>query len=153
MRARRAAAYRAYWEHMPLARARKPEGPDLQLYRRFTWGKLVDVQRARRAAVPLRPAGSCLQRDASGYCAEDLDPARTMLGAEQRDWLLEELASTKARWNILAQQTAFAPFEQRGRRRAASLRRRADNWDGYVAERQRILDWVVEHETPRTSWC
>ena len=38
---RRAAAYRAYWEHMPLARARKPEGPDLQLYRRFTWGQMA----------------------------------------------------------------------------------------------------------------
>src|SRR5215210_2451900 len=34
VRTRRAAAYRAYWEHMPLARARKPKGPDLPLYRR-----------------------------------------------------------------------------------------------------------------------
>ena len=28
---RRAAAYQAFWEHMPLSRARKPVGPDLQL--------------------------------------------------------------------------------------------------------------------------
>src|SRR5215204_6315813 len=39
VRARRAAAYRAFWEHMPLARHRKPGGPDLQLYRRFTWAR------------------------------------------------------------------------------------------------------------------
>ena len=39
--ARRAAAYRAYWEHMPLRRSRKPEGPSFQLYRRFHWGDLV----------------------------------------------------------------------------------------------------------------
>ena len=39
--ARRIAAYRAYWEHMPLSRARKPVGPDLQLYRRFTWGSIA----------------------------------------------------------------------------------------------------------------
>jgi alkaline phosphatase D len=24
----------------------------------------------------------------------------------------------------------------------------ADNWEGYVAERQAIIDWAVEHETP-----
>ena len=93
VRARRAAAYRAYWEHMPLARARKPEGPDLQLYRRFHWGKLATFNvldgRQYRSDQPQ----TCLRRrDASGYCVEDLEPRRTMLGAEQREWLLEDLA-------------------------------------------------------------
>jgi alkaline phosphatase D len=39
--ARRAAAYQAYWEHMPLRRARRPRGPFLDLYRRFAWGNLA----------------------------------------------------------------------------------------------------------------
>src|SRR5699024_8969488 len=34
---RRAAAYQAYWEHMPLRRFRKPVDTDLPLYRRFEY--------------------------------------------------------------------------------------------------------------------
>jgi alkaline phosphatase D len=147
--ARRAAAYRAYWEHMPLRRIRKPEGPNFQLYRRFHWGDLVtfnvlDGRQYRSDQV--RPVCTPAQRTTSGYCAGVLDPGRTMLGAEQRDWLLEELATTTARWNVLAQQTAFSPFDT-----DTSPARRGfgegDNWDGYVAERQLLLDWMVEKRT------
>ena len=58
------------------ARARaSPRGPDLELYRRFRWGKHGDVQRARRAPVPLRPARrlrATTSATGSGYC-----PARS----------------------------------------------------------------------------
>ena len=91
---------------------------------------------------------TCLRRDASGYCVENLEPWRTMLGAEQRDWLLEDLATTKARWNILAQQTAFAPLNNAAAGAPPRFTAGADNWEGYVAERQAIIDWAVEHETP-----
>jgi alkaline phosphatase D len=148
VRARRAAAYRAYWEHMPLARARKPDGPDLQLYRRFHWGKLATFTvldgRQYRSDQPL----ACTdQRDPSGYCADDLNTERTMLGAEQHGWLLEELASTKARWNVLAQQTGFAPFNRATDAISRNFGVGADSWDGYVAERQQILDWIVAQGT------
>ena len=146
--ARRAAAYRAYWEHMPLARARKPEGPDLQLYRRFRWGQMATFNvldgRQYRSDQP----ATCLQRDPSGYCVEQLEPGRTMLGTEQREWLFEDLANTKARWNVLAQQTAFAPLNGAGTFPPRFSGANADNWEGYVAERQQIIDWAVEHETP-----
>ena len=146
--ARRAAAYRAYWEHMPLSRARKPVGPDLQLYRRFNWGSIatfnvLDGRQYRSdQAVCADPA-----RDPEGYCPGTRTPERTMLGAEQRDWLLDELATTRAHWNVLAQQTAFAPFD---RRLGAAPRNmgEGDNWDGYVAERQLLLDSMVERRTP-----
>ena len=87
------------------------------------------------------------QRTPSGYCPGVLEPGRTMLGAEQRDWLLEELATTTARWNVLANQTAFAPFDNDP---STTLRGfgAGDNWDGYVAERQAILDWMVAKRTP-----
>jgi alkaline phosphatase D len=148
-RARRAAAYMAYWEHMPLSRARKPQGPDLQLYRRFHWGKLATFNvldgRQYRSDQPLPCTHA--QRDVAGYCPSDLDAGRTMLGAEQRDWLLEELATTKARWNVLAQQTGFAPFNRQTPVLPRNFGTEADNWDGYVAERQRLLDWMAEHGT------
>ena len=145
---RRAAAYRAYWEHMPLSRARKPVGPDLQLYRRFRWGQMATFNVLDGRQYRSDQNTTCRQRDPSGYCVEHLDPSRTMLGAEQRDWLFEDMASTKARWNILAQQTAFAPLNGTEASPPRFSGVGADNWEGYVAERQRIIDWAVEHQTP-----
>jgi alkaline phosphatase D len=147
-RLRRAAAYQAYWEHMPLSRARKPVGPDLDLYRRFAWGSLATLNALDGRQYRSDQPAACTpdQRDPSGYCPGALDPARTKLGAEQRTWLLDELATTSARWNVLAQQTAFAPWDRDpGPGRDFGV---GDNWDGYVAERQQILDWIVERRTP-----
>src|SRR5262245_33638064 len=41
--ARRAAAYQAYYEHMPLRATARPKGPDLLLYRRIDWGRLATI--------------------------------------------------------------------------------------------------------------
>ena len=71
-----------------------------------------------------------------------------MLGAEQLDWLLEDLATTKRQWNVIAQQTAFGPNNRQTATRPRNFGTEADNWDGYVAERQTILDWIVEQQTP-----
>jgi alkaline phosphatase D len=148
VRARRAAAYRAYWEHMPLARSRKPEGPDLQLYRRFTWGQMATFNVLDGRQYRSDQFERCSRRDPSGYCIEALEEGRTMLGAQQRDWLLEDMATTKARWNILAQQTAFAPLNGGMAFPPRISGANADNWEGYVAERQQIIDWAVERRTP-----
>ena len=145
--ARRAAAYRAFWEHMPLSRARKPVGPDLQLYRRFTWGSIATFNVLDGRQYRSDQADCAAPRDADGFCQGAPAPERTMLGAEQRAWLLQELASTRAHWNVLAQQTAFAPFD-RNRGVAPRNMGEGDNWDGYVAERQLLLDWMVGHRTP-----
>jgi alkaline phosphatase D len=147
--ARRAAAYRAYWEHMPLRRSRKPDGAFFQLYRRFHWGDLAtfNVLDGRQYRSDQPKACTTAERDASGYCRDDLNPERTMLGTEQRGWLLEDLATTKARWNVLAQQTGFAPFNRETAVLPRNFGVEADSWDGYVAERQTILDWMVEHGT------
>ena len=103
---------------------------------------MLDGRQYRSDQIP----GACSPVDFSGYCAGVLQPDRTMLGAEQREWLFRDLATTKARWNVIAQQTAFAP------RNTATDGSRAfagrDNWDGYVAERQQILDWLVSRRTP-----
>jgi alkaline phosphatase D len=139
---RRAAAYLAYWEHSPLARSRKPVGPDMNLYRRMHWGRLatfhvIDTRQYRDDQIT-----QCTQADrtdANGrYCPGQVDPNRTILGAEQRDWLLKGLAEAPADgWNVLANQVGFAPQDD-----LAGERRRffVDPWDGYVMDRQKILD-------------
>ena len=66
---RRAAAYQAYYEHMPLRRRSVPSGPAIQLYRQFAYGKLASffvldtrqysqrpaVRRRTESAVPASP--------------------------------------------------------------------------------------------------
>jgi alkaline phosphatase D len=146
--ARRAAAYQAYWEHMPLRRASRPSGPDLQLYRRYRWGDLAtfNVLDTRQYRSDQPAACTPDQADESGYCPEALDPARTMLGAEQREWLFDDLARSRARWNVLAQQTALAPYDRDPSPDSRTFGA-GDNWDGYVAERQQLLDWIGARRT------
>jgi alkaline phosphatase D len=143
---RRAAAYQAYWEHAPLSRARKPVGKDMGLYRREPWGELatfhvLDTRQYRdkqpvTCTVPAPDPGTA-------YCPTQLDPAKTILGAAQRDWLLEGLGGTAA-WNILANQVGFAPqitLDGQSRKQFGLT----DSWDGYVADRQRVLSFLKEH--------
>jgi alkaline phosphatase D len=147
---RRAAAYLAYWEHAPLARARKPVGKDMNLYRRASWGSLVTFHvldtRQHRSDQIIQCAAA--ERDpVSGYCPTALDDTRGILGAEQRGWLFEGLAASGASWNVLANQVAFAPHD-----RDSGLGRlfTPDKWDGYVADRQRVLDFLAEQRLTNT---
>jgi alkaline phosphatase D len=145
--ARRAAAYQAYWEHMPLPRSRKPRGPYEDLYRRASWGRLATFNvldgRQYRSDQPL--AGS--PKQPSGYTQSALDPARTMLGADQLKWLQRDLYTTYSTWNVLANQVAFAPYDRDPALNAREFGA-GDNWDGYVADRQRIIDTLVAGRTP-----
>ena len=144
---RRAAAYLAYWEHSPLSRSRKPVGKDMNLYRRARWGELatfhvLDTRQYRSDQMLAQCTAA--ERGPSGYCPVQLDPARSLLGAEQRDWLFEGLAAAPASgWNVLANQVGFAPQANflAGRRCF-----NADSWDGYVADRQRVLDFLKQND-------
>jgi alkaline phosphatase D len=151
--ARRAAAYLAYWEHAPLSRSRKPVGKDMNLYRRAHWGDLVTFHvldtRQYRDDQMERQCTLAERDPVSGYCPVQLDPARTILGAEQRNWLFEGLAAAPADgWNVLANQVGFAAqdtFLNDTRRRFSP-----DPWDGYVADRQRVLDFLKDNDVKNT---
>ncbi len=41
---RRANAYQAYYEHMPLRKSAIPRGPDMKLYRKVNFGKLLEIR-------------------------------------------------------------------------------------------------------------
>lgn len=60
-----------------------------------------------------------------------------MTGAEQERWLLDGLRESRARWDILAQQVFFAGVELRD---GPGTGVNPDAWDGYVANRNRIVD-------------
>ncbi|MGI5152520.1 alkaline phosphatase D family protein [Plantactinospora sp. CA-294935] len=137
---RRANGYQAYHEHLPLRPEQRPDGPDMLLYRRFDFGRL-----ARFSVLDTRQYRSdqALGDGRKEPTGEVFDPTRTMTGPEQERWLLDGLRRSKARWNVIAQQTIMAAFDyDLGPGRIVNL----DQWDGYPPARSRILDFVARHQ-------
>jgi alkaline phosphatase D len=142
-RRRRAAGYRAYWEHLPLRRSSRPRGPAARLYRRLRFGDLAELAvldtRQYRDDQPCAANGVGRSQVVTG-CQERLDPERSLLGSEQRRWLLAGLDRSRARWNVIAQQLLMAELDvQPGPGRAYG----SDGWDGYAGERARLLGFLA----------
>jgi alkaline phosphatase D len=72
-------------------------------------------------------------------CRERLDPGRTLLGTEQRRWLLAGLDRSRARWNVVAQQLLMAELDLQP---GPGLAYGSDGWDGYAGDRARILRFL-----------
>jgi alkaline phosphatase D len=141
--ARRAAAYQAYYEHMPLRRAAIPFGPHMRLFARVGYGGLVDFHvlddrqhRSHQVCPAPGRGGARVVED----CAARLDPTLTLLGDVQERWLAASLERSRARWNVLAQQTLMAQLD---RKPGAGHSFWTDGWDGYPAARRRLLDFLA----------
>jgi alkaline phosphatase D len=132
-RTRRAAAWRAYLEWMPVR-----ENPDFapRLHRTFRFGGLADlVMLDARSRRDLQVAPDDLTGTA--------DPRRTMLGAAQEAWLTDQLRESQRAetpWRLVGQQVMFARMTPQGQKV-----RNADSWDGYQGARERVLD-LLEQE-------
>ena len=139
---RRAAAYQVYFESMPLRRRAQPVGPDMLLYRALNWGRLAQFQfldnRQHRSPRPCIPASAGAGKPIPD-CGERRSTDRSMLGSPQERWLLETLSHSRARWNVLAQQTLFAPAQGRDPDNPAEVSYSSDGWDGAPASRDRII--------------
>jgi alkaline phosphatase D len=115
----------------------------MPLYRRLRFGDLVEVNlldtRQYRDDQPCPEDGKVVRVS----CPERVDPRRTILGRHQRRWLLDGLDRSQARWNVLAQQIPMAELDLRpGPGRAW----RGDAWDGYAADRDRILRFLWDRQ-------
>jgi alkaline phosphatase D len=133
---RRAAAYQAYYEHMPLRRSSMPHGADMKLFRNFTYGNLASFYVLDTRQYRDDQANN---DGTKAHTAESLDPNRTALGKEQESWLLKGLGDSKSHWNVLAQQIFFS---QRKFGTDTTPTYSMDSWDGYPASRQRITDYA-----------
>jgi alkaline phosphatase D len=146
--ARRAAAYRAYWEHMPLPKSNQPNGAEMLLYQHYDWGRLarlitLDERQYRDPqACPKTSGGSTTVRIQD--CPALLDPSRSVLGAAQERWLAESWRSD-TRWNLLAQQTLMSRFAWRNPT-SADATVWNDGWDGYAPARQRLLSDMLARQ-------
>ncbi len=155
--ARRDAALRAFREYVPI-RANPVDAT--VVYRRFQFGDLVDLfMLDERRYRDQQPTNAVI-----GYFSVDPatdDPNRTMLGATQRDWLLNGLERSTAAWKVLGNPVPMAPVDV-GPALAGALSTAAaglgtalppvppplqvESWDGYNGERQRILSTINDKQ-------
>ncbi|WP_241384450.1 alkaline phosphatase D family protein [Rhodococcus sp. CH91] len=141
-RRRKAASVQAYDEWMPV---RMNAG---RLYRRLRYGRLaelsmLDLRTYRSEQIP--GAGRAVG-----------DPGRTMTGREQMKWLTAGLTSSPARWQLIGNSVMIAPvlLPPLDRRTTSALTEllgvpseglpyNTDQWDGYTADRRRLLDAIT----------
>lgn len=146
----RTAGYQAWWEHMPLPKAMRPVAGRARIHQRLDWGRLARIQLldARQyrdpqaCPKPGRGGTNTVRRHA---CPALADPARSMLGAEQERWLAEGWALDRT-WNLLAQTTLMARCSLTDTAQGGTYW--TDGWDGYAANRQRLLAGVAERRVP-----
>lgn len=151
---RRAAAYQAFYEHMPLRAAALTQafaglqrGDDLRVYGQARFGRLLQLNLLDGRQYRDLQACQRVGRYGSNYvdpaaCPPWNDPGRSMLGAAQEAWLDDQLAAGGATWNVLGQATLFG---QRDLRPGPGQRLWNDGWDGYPAARSRLLASLQRH--------
>lgn len=146
--ARKAASERAYFEWMPV----RPKAVDngRHLYRRLRFGTLLEL-----SMLDLR---TYRNREVSPTSARVDDPSRTITGATQMRWLTDGLRSSPTRWRIVGNSVMIAPVlipplepkvtsaltEAMGLP-ATGASFNGDQWDGYRADRTRLLGTIAEH--------
>ena len=149
--ARRAAAYQAFYEHMPLRLPPPRDGAfgSIRMYQRYDWGRLarfhvLDDRQYRSPPPCPKPGRGGSNVVLARSCEALRDPRRTMLGSEQEAWLAQGLRSSRAYWNILAQQTPMAQSSGVPVQSPEDGRFWTDGWDGYPLARRRLLDTLVK---------
>ncbi|GAA1480520.1 alkaline phosphatase D family protein [Gordonia sinesedis] len=141
--ARKAAAERAYYEWMPV----RPnvDGGGRHLYRRLRFGTLLEL-----SMLDLR---TYRDKQAKPTSREIDDPARSITGAAQMRWLTDGLVTSDTTWRIVGNPVMISPvvippLEPRNAAAvtelmglpSAGVPYNPDQWDGYTADRQRLLD-------------
>ncbi len=139
---RRANAYQAYYEFMPLRRTSMPQGSKLQLYRDFRFGTLAHfaVLDSRQYRTD-QPCGDGVKAP----CEAVFDPNATMLGPQQEEWLKGVLRGSKSNWKVLANQVMMTSVDRKaGEGETFAM----DQWGGYEAARVRMARFLAEQRNP-----
>jgi alkaline phosphatase D len=140
----RAAAYQAYYEHMPIRANLRPGSADLRIFRRFDFGRLVrfNVLDTRQYRTD-QPGG--FPGDFGPAEAGTANTAGTLTGEDQERWLRAGLDHSPARWNVVAQQVMMSrikfPNPAGG---VPPIVANLDQWDGYVPQRTRLLQHLAD---------
>lgn len=131
-RIRKENAQKAYFEWLPIT-----GNTQYQVRRNFHYGSLMDLY-----LLDERLEGRSKQNKAH---SDDSDLNQTMLGKDQRTWLLSEMKASEATWKVIGNQVFFSSLIiPKG---TEAVKKSPDMWDGYAAEREYLLDeWVKSGE-------
>ena len=146
----RAAAYQAWYEHMPVRGYDTVGGNRFDLQRQISLGDLIQISLLDSRQF----------RDKKDLCRDNLDPNfgfgnyrdrcdelftedRSMLGKKQEQWLMDNLIQNKSRWNVIASPGPFLPFRYHVNGKELSY---IGAWDAYPANRQRIVEAINKAE-------
>jgi alkaline phosphatase D len=145
MRGRRAAAYRAWWEHQPVRLPASRDWANLSITRTLNWGALVQfwVLDTRQ----YRSDQACGDGTKQVPCGNWSDPTRTLMGDRQEKWLLDGISASHSRWQMLANQVMMAPLDSQP---GPGERHSMDQWSGYPIARDRLLGELAKRAPNRT---
>lgn len=135
---RKNAGKQAYYEWMPVR-----ETPENELYRAFQVGNLLNL-----VILDTRIAGRSAQVD-SITDPHFADEDRTILGTEQYQWLTNQLKSG-SKWQIIGNQVPFGPMYTGAENNQKQVY--LDGWDGYPAERKRLINWFKQQQLKDIVW-
>lgn len=146
MRQRRAAGYQAWWEHQPVRVPRAVSWADLTIRRSVNWGALarfwmLDGRQYRSDQACGDTFGGTMP------CGDWASPSRTMLGAAQERWLANGMAASRARWQVLGNQTMLATVDNKV---GPELSAATDSWSGYPAAQSRLFNAIARTAPNRT---
>ncbi len=140
---RRAAAYQAYYEFMPIRLPVGRQGPNMPIHRRLRFGNLMEMSVLDTRQY--RSDQACGDGRKTS-CEEHQNSNRSLLGPAQKDWLYASLATADATWNVMAQQIMMASLRSKDENNQELWP--MDIWDGYPYERQELLKLMDEVKTP-----
>lgn len=154
---RRANAYQAYYESMPLRRGALPRGPHMQLFRKASFGRLAELlvldTRQYRTNQPNNDRRSPVNDEAFAKSG-------SLLGVRQRNWLYSSLLESGGTWNVFAQQVmmGMAGIAREGEALGYSM----DQWPGYAYERMKLMEFLADRRVANpvvltgdihSHWC
>jgi alkaline phosphatase D len=167
--ARRAAAYQAWYEHMPVRPSRLLPEMAVRIYGATDWGRLArfylldtrqhrsvqvcpalptaercDFARGRKVLFGGAGGANFIDPNESSCKAALADQSRTVLGEAQERWLDGALAESTAAWNLLAQNVMMMTVAEGT---AGSPRHYSDAWAGYPPARERLFGALAKHGT------
>lgn len=121
-------AYKAFFEYIPIR-----DNDSFRIYRSFNIANLVEMflidGRQYRDEMVCRPTFN--PRDDCYKMA--FSEGRTMLGKEQKEWLINGILNSKSKWKFIANNVMIMDMFKDNKPL------NVDQWDGYYAEKREIL--------------
>lgn len=154
------AGARAWGEYMPVA---TDADDPLRVYRQFAWGALADI-----FLIDVRTHSDGEVADINSLStagAKMMDTSRSLLGADQKNWLKDGMANSSAQWRMIGQGFMMLPWRLLDldnanlRKLSPKWQRNAgvyaptSDWDDYQGDRRELLYFLQDNNITNNIFC